>query len=60
MIRTEIIYDGRNYTLAGTDVDDFKARILRAHHTGEAFRWTVNSGEGTYRPPRSSLAQVSQ
>lgn len=53
MKRINITYDGRHYSIGNTDVDELKAQIEEAQHSGE-FRWlTVNEGEG-----RPQIAEI--
>jgi hypothetical protein len=47
--RISIAYGGISYTVADTDVDELKNRILTVHTSGTPMWLRVNHGEGSYR-----------
>jgi hypothetical protein len=47
--RITIAYGGIPYTVADTDVDALKNRILTVHTSGTPTWLRVNHGEGSYR-----------
>jgi hypothetical protein len=49
MKRITIAYGGISYTVADTNIDELKTRILEVHMSGTSIWLRVNHGEGSYR-----------